>query len=207
MTCFVIIGDLNRSRELENRAVIQRQLKAAITAFNAKTAARSLPPARLTAGDEIQGISEDPCYVLDVIVALADAVAPAQFSWGLGFGELSTDVAEDVALMDGPCFHRAREALERSRKKGSWFEAEGIEPFTSTVLAAIMNLMGAIREDWTEKQAMYTRQARDHSQIEVARAMGKSPSTISRALRATKFDRMIEAEQAARLVLEKLGNA
>lgn len=207
MGCFVIIGDLNRSRELENRAVIQRRLKAAITGFNTRSTVRSLPPVRLTAGDEIQGIDEDPCYALDLIVALADAVVPAQFSWGLGFGELSTDIAEDVALMDGPCFHRAREALERSRRKGTWFEAEGIEPFTGTVLAAIMNLMGAIREDWTEKQAAYARQARDHSQIEVARATGKSPSTISRALRATKFGRIVEAEQAARLMLERLGNA
>lgn len=206
MDCFVIIGDLNRSRELENRAAIQRTLKAAIAGFNTRIGARALPPARLTAGDEVQGIFEDPRLALDMVLTFSDAVAPTQFSWGLGFGEVSTDIAEDVALMDGPCFHRAREALELCRKKGTWFEAEGIEPFTCTALVAIMNLMGAIREDWTEKQAEYARQARDHSQIEVARAMGKSPSTISRALRATKFERVMEAEQAARLLLDNVRN-
>lgn len=207
MTYFAVIGDLNDSRELENRAEVQHQMQAVIAQLNEQTAGRHTAPLKLTAGDEVQGISEDPCYALEVVLALSDAVAPAQFSWGVGFGELSTDITDDVALLDGPCFHEARKALEKSRRKGCWFEAEGIDSYSSTVLNAMMNLMGAIREDWTAKQAAYVRQARDHSQIDVARSTGKAPSTISRALRATKFDRVVEGEHAARLVLEQLSDA
>lgn len=207
MAYYAVIGDLNRSRDLENRAEIQQQMQAVIAQLNAQTAGRHTASLKLTAGDEVQGISEDPRYALEVIVALSDAVAPARFSWGLGFGELSTDASDDVALMDGPCFHAAREALEATRQKGGWFEVSGIEGYSATVLNAMMNLMGAIREDWTAKQAAYVRQARDHAQIEVARAAGKAPSTISRALRATRFERIIEGENAARLIMEHLGNA
>jgi len=206
MTYYVVIGDLKRSRKLEDRADVQRRLRSAVAELNERVGIRPASPLKLTAGDEVQGISEDPRYALEVIVALADAVSPAQFTWGLGCGELSTDFSDDVAMMDGPCFHRAREALERSRRTGAWFGADGIDAFASTVLTAIMNLMGAIRENWTAIQTDYVRRAREHSQIEVARAAGKAPSTVSRALRATKFDRIVEAEEAARLVLGKLGD-
>jgi hypothetical protein len=204
MNYFAIIGDINRSRALEDRAAVQRKLQATIAQMNKTIEPGPATPLKLTAGDEVQGLSEDPGYSLKVIVALSDAVSPEQFSWGLGCGPLSTDISDDVALVDGPCFHRAREALERSRKKRTWFQAEGFDPYFAAILTALMNLMGSIREDWTAKQTAYVLQARYLSQIEVARATGKSPSTVSRALRATKFERIVEAERAVRLLLENL---
>ena len=49
---------------------------------------------------------------IDVVVALSDAIAPEEMIFGVGFGPLSTRIDPDVARMDGPCLHRAREALD-----------------------------------------------------------------------------------------------
>lgn len=203
MLYFALIGDLDQSRELPDRAAVQRKLQAIILQLNERTTKAAAAPLKLTAGDEVQGISQNPRYMLEVVVALSDALSPQQFSWGLGYGALTTDLSDDVALMDGPCFHLARKALEKTKNENSWFGVQGIEAFPSAMLTAIMNLMGAIREDWTARQTEYVRLARDHTQVEVARMTGKAPSTVSRALRAAKFDRIIEAENAVALLLER----
>lgn len=202
MDYFALIGDLDQSRGLSNRAAVQRTLQAAIEKTNKKNSDIAAAPLKLTAGDEVQGISQDSRYMLEVVVALSDAVSPAQFSWGLGYGALTTDLSDDVALIDGPCFHLARKALESTKGKDAWFGVEGIDAFPAAMLKALMNLMGAIREDWTARQTEYVRLARHHSQVDVARMSGKAPSTVSRALRAAKFDRIIEAERAVGLLLE-----
>lgn len=204
MLYFALIGDLDQSRELPDRAAVQRRLQAAIATANERTSDIAAAPLKLTAGDEVQGISRNPRYMLEVVVALSDALSPQHFSWGLGYGPLATDLSDDVALMDGPCFHFARKALEKTKRENSWFGAQGIDAFPSAMLVAMMNLMGAIREDWTARQAEYVRLARNHSQVEVARMTGKAPSTVSRALRAAKFDRITEAEGAVGLLLERL---
>lgn len=203
MIYFALIGDLDQSRELPDRAAVQRKLQAIILQMNERTTKTAAAPLKLTAGDEVQGISQNPRYMLEVVVALSDALSPQQFSWGLGYGVLATDLSDDVALMDGPCFHLARKALESTKGKNAWFGVEGIGAFPTAMLTAIMNLMGAIREDWTARQTEYIRLARNHSQVEVARMTGKAPSTVSRALSAAKFDRIIEAESAVGLLLER----
>ncbi|MEM6605649.1 MAG: SatD family protein [Pseudomonadota bacterium] len=197
-----LTGDLVDSRSLTNRAALQHQLLAAIDQLNELVGADLVAPYRLTAGDEVQGLALSSGPVIDAIVSLSDAVAPAQFAWGLGYGELSTDIGTEVSYLDGPCFHRSRDSLELARKSGDWFNVRGLGDVADEVLSALMNLLGDLRAGWTTTQIAYIREARTLRQVEVALRFDVDPSTVSRALRSAAFSRLLTGEAAARSLLE-----
>jgi hypothetical protein len=204
MQHFAIIGDLVGSRKMANRAAVQVRFRKAVDDLNRASAARLTVPLKLTAGDEVQGITDHPETLVDVMVTLSDALAPERLAWGWGYGALTTDLLDDVSLLDGPCLHRAREAVEAAKKGSSWLEISGFTEPAGRVLAALMNLIGAIRAGWTERQAEVVRESRGRLQVEAAETLGVTPSTISRTLGAAHAARVFEGEDAARALLRTL---
>lgn len=201
---FAIIGDVVGSRHLDDRAGVQQRLRDAIESSNAERADLLTVPMKLTAGDEVQGLTTHPHVVIDVITNAAEALHPVQISWGVGLGDLSTDLLQDVALLDGSCFHRAREAVDAAKHKSSWLEVRGVPEPSAEVVAALMNLVGAIRSDWTPRQAQVVREARGRKQSDVAEELDVAASTISRTLAAARYKWILEAEDAARSMLRHL---
>ena len=201
MAYFALIGDLVDSRRLPDRSAVQERLRAAIGALNGTLEGALAAPLRLTAGDEIQGLTRDPEILVDVVVSVSDAVLPAGLSWGMGCGPLSTALDPDVSMVDGPCFHRAREAVEDAKKSGRWLELRGVSGAFGDAIPALFNLVGALRADWTARQAEVVRAARGRLQVDVAEALGVHASTVSRTLAAAHFDAVLEGEAAARSLL------
>lgn len=196
-----LIGDVVESRRHPDRARLQRELTDAITCANRETGEVLAAPFSLTAGDEIQALFRDPADVVDAAVAITDAVLPARIVYGLGFGALETDLGPDPALLDGPCFHRAREALAEARRQGSWLVARGLGDPDDAVLSALFRLLGEIRSGWTELQAKHVASARERPQKQVAEALGKAESTVSESLKAAGFQAVLAGEEAARTLL------
>ena len=204
MSYFAIIGDLVRSRRMTDRAAVQRRFSSAVDALNLEVGARMSVPLKLTAGDEVQGVTEDPEALVDVMIHLSDALAPEAIAWGWGKGDLSTDLVPDVSMLDGPCLHRAREAVDAAKKTSGWLEVAGLPEPEAQVLSALMNLMGAIRSGWTARQAEVVRESRGRLQVDVAERLGVDPSTVSRTLSAAHATRVLEGEAAARALLRTL---
>lgn len=71
-------------------------------------------------------------------------------------------------------------------------------------MSSLMNLIGALRSDWTPRQAEVVHAARGRLQIEVAEDMKVNASTISRTLAAAHYDVVLEGEAAARQLLAAL---
>lgn len=201
---YALIGDLVGSRDLEDRAEVQVRLAEGIRELNATLLAEVVVPLKLTAGDEAQGLLDDPEVSLDIIIRLSDAVFPARISWGLGRGGLATELVDDVAMLDGPCFHRAREAVERAKRSSEWLAVRGLPEPDGRVLAGLMNLIGAIRSGWTPRQAEVVQEARTKKQVRVAEELGVHRSTISRTLSSASYGPVIEGEEAARALLREL---
>ncbi len=200
-------GDIVGSRRIPHRNAFQRRFLAAIDAANAAVGARALAaPLKMVAGDEVQGLLAKPEAAVDLVVCLTDGVFPVRIVFGFGYGALDTDVGPDVSHLDGPCFHRARAALESARKRGVWVRAEGFPPPLDPALSAVFRLLDAIRLEWTEKQARYVRAARGRLQKEVAASFGVSPSVVSESLKAAHFEAVLEGEDAARALLTHFGN-
>lgn len=198
-----LIGDVEASRQIAQRALLQRELERAAARVNEVLGPALAAPLTLTAGDEIQALFRDPSAAVDAVVEVADAVFPARLVHGLGLGPLETDLGPDPALLDGPCFHLAREALQVARGEGSWLVARGLrEPGDATV-SALFRLLGELRSRWTEIQAEHVRHARGRSQKEVAERLRKAESTVSESLKAAGFQAVLEGERALRVVLRE----
>ena len=200
-----LIGDVVGSRQVESRAGLQRDLERATGQVNKTLATALAAPLTLTAGDEIQGLFRDPAAVLVAVVDVADAVFPARLVHGLGLGPLETDLGPDPALLDGPCFHRAREALQEARGEGSWLVARGLGEPGDAVVSALFRLVGELRSRWTVIQAEHVRHARGRPQKEVAEHLRKAESTVSESLKAAGFQAVLEGERALRIALAEFG--
>lgn len=200
-----LIGDVVASRRTEDRARLQRRLGAGVAELNEELAAALAAPLRVVAGDEVQGLFSRPPALVDAVVRISDHLFPARIAFGAGWGGLTTDLASDVTMVDGPCFHRAREALEDGGRSGAWVRLRGGPDPLDEVASALFRLMGELRAGWAEKQALYSRDARGRLQKEVAERHGVSPSVISESLKAAHFDALLEGEAAARSLLGRLG--
>ncbi|MGH7549744.1 MAG: SatD family protein [Gemmatimonadota bacterium] len=200
-----LIGDVVGSRRHGDRARLQRDVKRALARVNRRLAGALAAPLSLTAGDEVQGLFREPAAVVDAVVEIADAVVSARLVYGLGFGPLETDLGPDPALLDGPCFHRAREALTEARGHGAWLVARGLTAPGDLVVSALFRLLGELRSRWTEIQAEHVAHARGGSQKEVAERLGKAESTVSESLKAAGFQAVLAGEEALHAVLARFG--
>lgn len=206
-----LTGDVVGSRHLEDRAGFQRRIRELLVEMNRELAAGGegenplATELRLTAGDELQGLLSRPEVTVDILVRLADELHPVRMVWGIGVGRITTELRGDVALLDGPCFHRARKAVEQAAAEGAWARLAGFGVVVDQTLSALFRLMGAVREGWTDTQARYVRNVRGRLQKEVAERFDVSPSVVSESLKAARYRELAEAEEAARALLARFG--
>jgi hypothetical protein len=208
-----ITGDLVGSKALAptDRVHAQRATLAVLEALDAEWARAFVRPLIVTAGDEVQGLLRDPAPVPEILRRLTDRLdaleVPSAIAFGVGFGPLSTGELSEAARveeLDGPCFHRAREALQRAKRAKLWVVHEGLGEVEDLVLDSLFELMGAIRSGWTPTQKLYIREARRRERrIDVAKHVGVSPSVVTESLQSSHFDALRRAEEAARAFLER----
>lgn len=196
------IGDIKGSRRAEERADVQRRLESGLAAVNGEFGRVLASRFVVTLGDEFQGLLSQPSAVVDVLLRLEEELQGIPVRYGLGWGGLTTELRELALGMDGPCFHRARDALERGKRDDRWVTVSGFGNEEDAVLNGILWLMGEVRARWTDIQAGTVAQVRRaRSQKEVAAARGVTASTVSEALRAAHYAPMLEAEAAVRTIL------
>lgn len=197
-----LIGDMVASRDLPDRAGAQARLADLVEELNRDPAGALASPADMTAGDEVQALLEPGPAFLEVIVAISEGLHPVRFSFGVGFGALSTPPGPPTPLLDGPCFHHARAAVEDAAKGGSWVRARGFGE-ADPVIDGLFRLMQEIRDGWTETQVKYVRAARTLPQKDVAARFGKAPSTISQSLGAAGLEAIQAGEATLALFLDR----
>lgn len=219
-----LIGDVVASREMgaEHRAETQRGLRKILGLLNGSAGAPAIAnfaaPLTLTAGDEVQALLRAPADAVAVVQRLTDHAWGSrefpQLVFGLGYGALATGPPEEApeqppnpALLDGPCFHRARRALDAASGAKAWarFDAEAVS--CAGPLNALFDLMGAVRSGWARRQAHYAHQMRVlENQKAVANEWKVSPSVVSESLKAAHYKAVLAGEDAARALLRELGD-
>lgn len=202
-----LMGDVVGSRGVEDRAGLQRRLSALLAEVNDRHAEQLMAPLRLVRGDEFQGLLIHPRPLVPMISALEDGLHPVRVTFGVGIGGLSTDAGSDVGALDGPVFHRGRQALEEARDRDVWARVCGFGPVVDDLLDAHLALIEAVRSRWTDTQRRYARGARTALQREVAREHGVSESTVSKSLTAARFQAVLEGEESLGRFLEQIGAA
>jgi hypothetical protein len=115
----VVTMDIVGSRNLVNRPDIQELLDEYIQYINEKYLQYLAAPVSFTLGDEWQLITNCPSKVYDFVHLFQQKLwgLGVRFYAGIGIGELSTAIYNDVRKMDGECFIAARQAIEISKNK------------------------------------------------------------------------------------------
>lgn len=206
-----VIGDIRGSRDLEDRQAAQARFREAVdTLEDVLPAGSTASPATITTGDEFQALYEaDAVAAVDAIVHVTTAMAPARLRFGVGLGTLETELNTEAAIgMDGPCFHRAREAVDAAKQAGGWVRVLGFGDDLDRSAGDLFDVVAAIREDWTDRQAEFARAYRELGiQKDVADRFDVSPSVVSESLKSAHVHRVLAAETSlARLLHHRLAD-
>ena len=118
MQYYAIIGDIKRSKKIENRCEIQEKLKKILdnvnSIYNNDISAKFL----ITLGDEFQGLLEITAPILEIIKYIQREIYPIKLRFGVGIGNVSTLINHEAAIgADVPAFYAAREMIEFLREQ------------------------------------------------------------------------------------------
>ncbi len=193
-----IIGDLQNSRQINDREAFQLRFKEILDEVNVIYKNDIASKFTITLGDEFQGLLVTPIKILEIINYIKFRIYPVRSRFGIGIGEINTRIDPDESLgADGPAYHRARNMInfikknEKSKKtalgdiridigKGSPI----IESVNST-----LNLLYFIESRWTLKQRNSIMDSYYYglTQGEIAEKSGLNQSTVHRSLKASGY--------------------
>ncbi|MCK4680275.1 hypothetical protein KAT82_04070 [bacterium] len=201
-----VIGDIRGSRLAPRRAELQKLMERALEEINREFADELVAGFVITLGDEFQGLLRKPGQAVKVLVALEALLGETSVRYGLGWGTISTELRELAFGMDGPCFHRGREAVGESKRVDRWVTVSGFGG-DDEVLNGLLWLVGAARGRWTSVQRETVEQVRTaRTQREVAAARGVHESSVSQALKAALHEPVLAAERSAETILRRYSN-
>lgn len=193
----VVLGDVVGSREVDDRAALDRRLRSALRAVNETYGARvGAPFTPLKGVDEFGGTLAGREAAYDVARTIQTGLHPAVARYAVVAGDVDVNPdATDVSVMDGPAFHRADELLAALGADGGHFVLETGDPAVDDLATAAGDLALAVREDWTERQAeVAAAYRRLGTQAAVADRLGVSQQAVSKSLQAARYDRVQRAE-------------
>jgi len=206
----VIIGDVQKSRQVENWPEVFEKLNAVLAGVNQHFARDVLLPFRTTVGDEFQGALHDASNAYAVCLYLR-VHAPIPLYCGVGIGEVER-LANDDAGMRGTAFYRARDALNACKRQQRAILLKVDERRADGELAinALLGLIQALEERWTIRQremAKFYRTQPELSYEQVGRHFGVSKQAVSQVLRGAKWDALLEGERTVARLLARLAAA
>jgi DNA-binding phage protein len=185
---YVLLGDVVRSREVDDRAAFRRRLERACERASRHDEVHA-PFDVLKGIDEIGGVLSAGTSIWSVVRSLTDELHPQQVRLALVSDEIDVGVETgDVSKMDGPAFHRASELLETVERSNLLFDMQtGRRPLDAAV-ADELNLLLLLRHEWTERQREVVASYRRHgTQSEVAEDLDVSQQAVSKSLRSASW--------------------
>ena len=218
MQYYAIIGDIKRSKKIENRCEIQEKLKKILdnvnSIYNNDISAKFL----ITLGDEFQGLLEITAPILEIIKYIQREIYPINLRFGVGIGNVSTLINHEAAIgADGPAFYAASEMIEflREQEKKLKKQAADIQIsvyekkcFETEEINAMFSLLKIIEDSWTEKQryTIWDMMIHQGSQKMCAERMDITQSTVARRLADGKYIIYQRTMEVIDEAIRRLGN-
>lgn len=203
-----IIGDIVGSKKIQERSQAQQQLEHVLGAINDTYQKDIASNFIITLGDEFQGVLNDANSLIDIIQKIKFALYPINIRFGLGFGQINTNLNKLQAIgADGPAFYNARDAIETLKSSEKKYESiqqlvyikysNDTDPTVDLVNAAFA-LCNQIEANWTQKQMKIVSLMRENnnSQIAVAKDLDINKSSVSKSVTASKYYNYFNAMNA-----------
>ena len=149
MKVIALIGDIVSSKEIKDRALIQRKLEGILVSLNVDNKSL-LSPYTITLGDEFQAVFQRSGLLFYDMVRILSALHPVKVRFSLGVGTLTHINPKQAIGMDGPAFHAARAGIEELKSTSFLFTVQGIEQYSVTLANQSLKLLSRNLDKWNE---------------------------------------------------------
>lgn len=194
MKYYAIIGDIKKSKELSGRDQIQKNLNKVLSHINDVYSKDIAAKFIITLGDEFQGLLCRTDHLIEIIQYVQRELYPVEFRFGVGIGEISTEIHYEAAIgADGPAFYAARNSIEdiRKQERKNKNQIADIQicdykenNFEIIEINTMLALIKVIENSWSDKQryTIWDMQKYGGSQKKCAERMNTTQSTVARRL-------------------------
>jgi hypothetical protein len=165
---------------------------------------RAVLPFERTAGDEFQGVVDDPTTVVDIVLRL---VRDGNWSVGIGAGSVQTPLPKSTRAATGQAFLAARRAVDAAKQRTSRVAVRGAVPADAGDAQAVFGAL-ALLIDRRSAQAWEAIAAVSggRTQAQAAADLGISRQAVGQRLAAAQWELERELRPtAARLLARAAG--
>lgn len=199
---WAVTGDIISSRQIEKRERLQRKLVAICREVNTKFKEFIVVNFTITIGDEIQGLVKKNSPLLKITGYFEEKLYPYKIRFGIGEGTVSTSFYTTTTRMDGECFLKSRQAIQRAREEGRYMKIVLSNKFIEPLIDIISLWIEKTKADWSEKQFRRFYLYKNLGSIEkVARKEKVTKQSIGKSLKRSKYDIVIKSEEIINSVL------
>ena len=211
-----LIADVIDSKMVQERFDLQKQLEKALQTMNELFGEFLASNFTLTIGDEFQGLLKVDAPVFQMIDTLRSLLTPTQLRFGIGLGEILTDIDPLQSIgADGPAYWNARAAINLVHQKNDYGNTQiyflsGKEKQDFFVNALIAS-GEAIRSGWRGsqeeilldllKRCVYSE---NFSQQDLAQSLEINPSALSKRLKSSSIRVYLRGRAAALASIQSL---
>ena len=211
-----LIADVIDSKMVQERFDLQKQLEKALQTMNELFGEFLASNFTLTLGDEFQGLLKVDAPVFQMIDTLRSLLTPTQLRFGIGLGEILTDIDPLQSIgADGPAYWNARAAINLVHQKNDYGNTQiyfscGKEKQDFFVNALIAS-GEAIRSGWRGsqeeilldllKRCVYSE---NFSQQDLAQSLEINPSALSKRLKSSSIRVYLRGRAAALASIQSL---
>ncbi len=202
VTCYVaVLADAVASRRLAApaRQALQQQLRTVLAAVNRQWRNAVVARFAITLGDQLEGLLAASAPLWDIIHYLR-AELDGDWIIACGRGPLTTTPGPPVFELDGPCFHRARQALDAAKSDRLVLAFGGYD----NIAAAFGAYYSALYWTWTARQREAATLLRIMEPAAVAERLAIDRSAISHLARRISWRQVVQGDQAFRKHLEEV---
>ena len=194
-----LIADVIDSKMVQERFDLQKQVEKTLQKMNELFGDYLASRFTLTLGDEFQALLEVDAPIFQIIDTLRLELNPTQLRFGIGLGEIVTDIDPLQSIgADGPAYWNARAAINLVHQKNDYGNTqiyfssgkENQDFFVNSLIAS----GEAIRSGWREsqeeillnllKRSVYSE---TFSQQDLAQSLGLNPSALSKRLKSSSI--------------------
>ena len=211
-----LIADVIDSKMVQERFDLQKQLEKTLQTMNELFGEFLASSFTLTLGDEFQALLKVDAPVFQIIDTLRSELTPTQLRFGIGLGEILTDIDPLQSIgADGPAYWNARAAINLVHQKNDYgntqiYFSSGKEKQDFFVNALIAS-GEAIRSDWRGsqeeilldllKRCVYSE---NFSQQDLAQSLAINPSALSKRLKSSSIRVYLRGRAAALASIQSL---
>ena len=176
-----LIGDAVASRLLSAaaRARLQRDLSAGLEVVNRRWRRALAARFAVALGDQFEGLLTGSEALWEISHWLRAELAQVDWLIAAGRGAIHTPLARTAPEVDGPCFHRAREALETAKRRRLLLAFGGF----GSDLEGFGEYYSALYWGWTPRQRRAASLLRVEQPADVAARLKVGRSAVSHLAR------------------------